>query len=62
MIEETYSFNCPHCGEELTVQLDLSGGRKQSFVQDCEVCCKPIQIEVQFEGEEVVNFFAGPSE
>ena len=62
MIEEDYSFSCPHCGVELSVRLDQTGGREQQFVQDCEICCRPIQIEVRFEGEDVVRFSAVASE
>ena len=58
MIEEDYSFSCPHCGADLNVRLEVSGGRAQQFVQDCEVCCRPIQIEVRFEGEEISYFSA----
>ena len=58
MIEQDYFFACPHCGEELSVRLDRTGGRQQRFVQDCEVCCRPIQIVVTFEGENVVRFSA----
>ena len=62
MIEQDYPFSCPHCGEELAVRLDRTGGRAQQFVQDCEVCCRPIQIEVRFEGEDVAHFSAVISE
>ena len=62
MIEEDYSFSCPHCGEELSARLDRSGGRKQQFIQDCEVCCRPIQIQVEFDGEDVASFSADPTE
>ena len=58
MIEQDYSFSCPYCGEELSVRLDWTGGKEQSFIQDCEVCCKPIQIAVRFEGDEVTQFSA----
>ena len=58
MIEQDYPFECPYCGVELSVRLDLSGGRRQQFVQDCETCCKPIHIQVEFEGEEVLSFSA----
>jgi hypothetical protein len=37
---------CPYCGEMLNVQLDLSAGA-QSYVEDCQVCCQPIQMTVQ---------------
>ncbi len=58
VIEEDYLFNCPYCGEEMSARLDPSGGKKQDFVQDCEVCCKPIQIKVHFKGREVEFFSA----
>ena len=34
---------CPYCGEEISMILDLSVPR-QVYIEDCEVCCKPIQI------------------
>ncbi len=58
MIEQDYPFSFPHCGEELSVRLDPSGGGRQKFVQDCEVCCSPIQIEVHLKGGEVEFFSA----
>jgi transcription elongation factor Elf1 len=36
-------FACPYCGQDISMVLDLSVGR-QSYVEDCEVCCKPIEI------------------
>ena len=39
-------ISCPYCGEPLTVRLDLSAG-SQSYVEDCQVCCQPIQLAVQ---------------
>jgi hypothetical protein len=38
-----YSFTCPYCGEEISMVLDVSVGR-QTYIEDCEVCCKPIEI------------------
>ncbi len=58
MIEEDYSYQCPYCGEELSIRLEAGGGRHQKFVHDCEVCCRPIQIEVRFSGGEVESFSA----
>jgi transcription elongation factor Elf1 len=34
---------CPFCAEKITVLLDLSAG-DQSYIEDCQVCCRPIQI------------------
>jgi transcription elongation factor Elf1 len=62
MIEEDYPFSCPHCGVDLSVRLDASGGAKQEFIQDCEVCCRPIQIQVRLTGDEVIDFSAETGE
>ena len=60
MLERDYSFPCPYCGVTLSVPLDVTGGSKQAFVYDCEVCCRPIQLRFEFKGDEVVNFSAEP--
>ena len=41
------SYACPACGEEIDLDVDLSAGREQEFVQDCPVCCRPIVVRVQ---------------
>jgi hypothetical protein len=58
VIEQDYPLTCPNCGVRLSVRLDPSGGRQQKFIQDCEVCCRPIQITVRFEEGEVALFAA----
>ena len=37
---------CPFCGQSITVVIDGSAG-SQSYVEDCEICCRPMQISVQ---------------
>jgi hypothetical protein len=37
---------CPYCGEPLTLDVDESGGRRQAYVEDCVVCCRPIEVQV----------------
>ncbi|HXV27628.1 MAG TPA: CPXCG motif-containing cysteine-rich protein [bacterium] len=61
MIEEDYSFLCPYCGTPLSARLDPSAGKHQKFIQDCEICCRPIQIEARFEGGEL-SFFSADAE
>jgi Cysteine-rich CPXCG len=34
-------FQCGGCGEWNTTTVDESAGREQSYVEDCQVCCKP---------------------
>ena len=50
-------FICPYCGEEISMILDLSV-RRQSYVEDCEVCCNPIQITYSVEDDSVDTFEA----
>ncbi len=40
------SLDCPHCGELLWVAVDAGGGRRQHLITDCEVCCRPIELEL----------------
>lgn len=43
-LEETLLY-CPHCGEPITLLLDLSAGT-QSYIEDCQVCCQPIHVSL----------------
>jgi transcription elongation factor Elf1 len=51
-------FACPHCGERISMLLDLSAGY-QRYIEDCEVCCSPIEISYQAEEGALVSFQAG---
>jgi hypothetical protein len=37
---------CPYCGEPLELSVDEFGGRRQAYVEDCVVCCRPIEVRV----------------
>lgn len=37
-------FKCPYCFEKISMLLDISNEDSQSYVEDCEVCCNPIQV------------------
>jgi transcription elongation factor Elf1 len=50
-------FNCPYCGEEISMVLDLSV-RRQTYVEDCEVCCNPIEITYAVEDDTLSSFAA----
>jgi transcription elongation factor Elf1 len=52
-----HSFLCPHCGEQISMVLDLTV-RRQSYVEDCEVCCNPIEISYSVQDEELSSFVA----
>lgn len=49
-------FFCPYCGEENIADIDISAGNMQEFIQDCEVCCRPVEIILTFDKDGNVNF------
>lgn len=54
-MQETAEIECPYCGEWLEITLDPSIS-SQVYIEDCQVCCRPIQIRIVFEeGEAQVN-------
>lgn len=36
---------CPYCGERIRIVID-AGAESQHYIEDCEVCCRPIVFEV----------------
>ena len=54
-------FTCPYCWENISMLLDKSI-TNQSYIEDCEVCCNPIQVIVQFSNNELTQFQANSIE
>ena len=50
---KTVDIQCPYCGETIELVIDLSVGN-QNYIEDCEVCCRPITLDIQLIGEEEV--------
>jgi hypothetical protein len=42
-------YQCAGCGEWNDTLVDESAGRVQSYVEDCQVCCKPNVLQVAYE-------------
>ena len=42
----TVTIACPYCGEPITLLVDASAG-DQRYIEDCHVCCQPIDVAVQ---------------
>jgi transcription elongation factor Elf1 len=36
-------ISCPHCAEPMSILIDLSAGA-QTYIEDCQICCQPMQI------------------
>jgi hypothetical protein len=47
------AYCCASCGEEIVVPIDVAAGRRQDYVEDCPVCCRPnlIHVEIDDDGE-----------
>jgi len=53
-LEPFADVECPYCGEVINVRLDLSAG-SQTYVEDCQVCCQPIQMAVHVADDGVLD-------
>lgn len=42
---------CPYCGEPIALWVDEDGGSAQTYVEDCSVCCRPMQVRVHVDEE-----------
>jgi transcription elongation factor Elf1 len=53
------TIECPYCGETLEVLIDpVDAG--QQYIEDCQVCCKPINFVVTetMDGDLTVSVFS----
>lgn len=41
---------CPYCGESFETAIDTSSG-SQDYVEDCYVCCRPIEFRLMIDGQ-----------
>lgn len=42
---QEHTIGCPYCGELITLVVDGSV-ETQQYIEDCQVCCRPIDIQV----------------
>ncbi len=56
-----HPFTCPFCWQTITMILEPTD-EVQTYVEDCEVCCRPIQITYHTDGETVADFSAEPAQ
>jgi hypothetical protein len=45
-VREFIPVMCPYCGEPAELDVEDSGFSRQSYVQDCPVCCQPWQVDL----------------
>lgn len=47
-MQDTVASHCPYCGEAIRLVVDCSVTRQQ-YIEDCEVCCRPMEISVEID-------------
>lgn len=58
-MEEEHFFMCPCCWQEISMLIDLYSG-DQTYIEDCEVCCNPIEIDFRVDDGLIISFEAKP--
>lgn len=48
------SVQCPYCGESFETNVDASAG-DQEYIEDCQVCCRPIVFSVAADDGDVTR-------
>lgn len=49
---EEQAVQCPYCGETFTVLVDCSI-TEQSYIEDCQVCCQAILMDVTIDADTI---------
>jgi hypothetical protein len=47
--ETAATVYCPYCNESVEIAIDPSGGSTQEYVEDCEICCQPWTVNVEYQ-------------
>lgn len=58
-MDDTATYVCPSCGEEIVTPVDASEGKHQEYVEDCPICCRPniLRIELRNDGKIACEVF-----
>ncbi len=51
-------FKCPYCLEKISMIIDVSVDGQQLYIEDCEVCCQPIQLQYSTSSGKAKGFTA----
>jgi hypothetical protein len=49
-LQDEVEIECPYCGERITLLVDCSVG-SQEYIEDCQVCCQPINLCITIDEE-----------
>ncbi len=57
---QNFDATCPHCWEIVSLTLDTSVP-EQSYIEDCPVCCRPMQVSYRTDGGELADVSVEPA-
>lgn len=49
---QTHDLDCPYCGESNQIMVDCSVS-SQEYIEECQICCKPINIYINVDNNNV---------
>ena len=58
---QTHDLSCPYCGEIIQIIVDCSIP-EQEYIEDCQVCCRPINFHVNIDNGNVQIQTSGENE
>ncbi len=52
--QQELSIICPYCGESISLLIDCTYNNQQ-YIEDCQVCCRPISLVVQYDANNSID-------
>ena len=49
-------IQCPYCLQAISILLDMGVYDFTSVIEDCEVCCRPIEISYSVQNNEISSY------
>ncbi|MCJ8327706.1 MAG: CPXCG motif-containing cysteine-rich protein [Campylobacterales bacterium] len=50
---EEISIICPYCAQRISIVLDKGTWERTDIIEECDVCCRPIEINYEVKDNEV---------
>jgi hypothetical protein len=44
-------FQCAGCGEWNSTSVDAGAGQRQTYIEDCQICCRPNLLRVEYDAD-----------
>jgi len=57
MLIQSQSIQCPYCCQFIELSVDCSISF-QNYIEDCQICCSPIQLHIEIDPEQNVTIDA----